>query len=151
MTSLYLTEPGTVLRYQNQTLQIRRGERVTSRRLAEIDLLVLFPGIQLTDVVIAVLLDQGIETIFLRQDGQFRGRLQGQFATNPLARLAQYRLLESTLGMSLAQKMSWERLKISACCSNVAIGIQAKRSTNWRRPSTSSAPIFYSCAKLVAR
>lgn len=111
MTSLYLTEPGTVLRYQNQTLQIRRGEKVTSRRLAEIDLLVLFPGIQLTDVVIAVLLDQGIETIFLRQDGQFRGRLQGQFATNPLARLAQYRLVESTLGMALAQKMILGKIK----------------------------------------
>jgi len=48
--------------------------------------MVVLPGVQLTSVAIAELLDRGIETLFLRQDGQFRGRLQGQFPTNPTIR-----------------------------------------------------------------
>lgn len=74
-------------------------------RLAEVTLIVVLPGVQLTDVVIAQLFDKGIETIFLRKDGQFRGRLQGQFPTNPIVRMAQYRHLETTLGRGLAQKL----------------------------------------------
>jgi CRISPR-associated protein Cas1 len=105
MTSIYLTEPGTKVSYHNQQLQIKQKSRQVITRLAEIDLLVLFPGVQLTDVAIAVLMDQGIETIFLRRDGQFRGRLQGQFATNPLTRIAQYRVLDSTFGTALAQRL----------------------------------------------
>ncbi len=74
-------------------------------RLGEITLVVVLPGVQLTDVVIAQFFDKGIETIFLRKDGQFRGRLQGQFSTNPTVRMAQYRHLETTVGRALAQKL----------------------------------------------
>lgn len=105
MTTLYLTEPGTVVRYRNQGLIVRTQKQEHICRLAEIDLVVILPGIQLTDVVIATFLDQGIETIFLRQDGQFRGRLQGRFQTNPMARLAQYRTVDTIFGMALAQKL----------------------------------------------
>ncbi|MDH6061256.1 CRISPR-associated endonuclease Cas1 [Chrysosporum bergii ANA360D] len=105
MTTLYLTEPGTVIRYSNECLLIIKQQKSQNYRLAEINLVVVLPGVQLTDAVIAELLDQGIETIFLRQDGQFRGRLQGHFATNPIIRLAQYRCVETTFGMALAQKM----------------------------------------------
>jgi len=48
------------------------------------------------------LLDKGIETLFLRRDGRFRGRLQGQFPTNQTVRLAQYGTVETTFGMTLA-------------------------------------------------
>jgi CRISPR-associated protein Cas1 len=105
MTTIYLTEPGTKVCYHNQQLRLQQPGKESKARLAEVDLLVIFPGVQLTDVAIAILLDQGIETIFLRQDGQFRGRLQGQFATNPLLRLAQYRVVESSFGMALAQRL----------------------------------------------
>jgi CRISPR-associated protein Cas1 len=105
MTTIYLTEPGTKVHYHNQQLRIKQPSKETTPRLAEVDLLVIFPGVQLTNVAIAVLLDQGIETIFLRRDGQFRGRLQGQFATNPLLRLAQYRVLDSTFALALAQRL----------------------------------------------
>jgi len=106
MTTLYLTEPGTVIRYHNETLVVIKPEKTQKNcRLAELTLIVVLPGVQLTDVVIAQLFDKGIETIFLRKDGQFRGRLQGQFPTNPLVRMAQYRNLDTTLGMALAQKL----------------------------------------------
>lgn len=105
MTTLYLTEPGTILRYRNESLIIMKQEKSHNCRLAEITLIVVLPGVQLTDVVISQLLDRGIETIFLRQDGQFRGRLQGHFATNMTIRLAQYRTVETTFGMALAQKL----------------------------------------------
>lgn len=105
MTTLYLTEPGTIVRYANKSLVVVKQQESTKCRLAELTLVIVLPGVQLTDVVISLLLDRGIETIFLRQDGQFRGRLQGQFATNPTLRLAQYRTVETTFGIALAQKL----------------------------------------------
>ncbi|WP_254564644.1 CRISPR-associated endonuclease Cas1 [Oscillatoria sp. HE19RPO] len=111
MTTLYLTEPRTVVRYRNQTLIIQRQEQSNTCRLSEIDLVVVLPGVQLTDVVIAELLDCGIETIFLRSDGRFRGRLQGQFQTNPTIRLAQYRAVNTTFGMALAQKLVMGKIR----------------------------------------
>lgn len=88
-----------------RTVIIEQSKGSTTCRLAEIDLVVILPGVQLTDRAIAQLLDRGIETIFLRQDGRFRGRLQGHFHTNPTVRLAQYRALDTTFGMALAQKL----------------------------------------------
>ncbi|MEB3830939.1 CRISPR-associated endonuclease Cas1 [Phormidium sp. CCY1219] len=105
MTALYLTEPQTVVRYRNQNLIVQRNGESSSCRVAEIELVVVLPGVQLTDGAIAQLLDRGIETIFLRSDGRFRGRLQGHFQTNPTIRLAQYRTVNTTFGMALAQKL----------------------------------------------
>lgn len=105
MTAIYLTEPGTIVRYRNETLLVVGKQQSQTCRLAEITLVVVLPGVQLSDAVIAELLDRGTETIFLRQDGRFRGRLQGQFATNPTIRLAQYRTVETNFGMALAQKL----------------------------------------------
>lgn len=111
MTALYLTEPGTIVKYRNRTLSIRKQEKTYTCRLDELDLVVILPGIQLTDAVISILLDQGIETIFLKQDGQFRGRLQGNFAPNPLIRLAQYRVVETTFGLAIAQKFVYGKIR----------------------------------------
>ncbi|QIZ72178.1 CRISPR-associated endonuclease Cas1 [Oxynema aestuarii] len=105
MTTLYLTEPGTYVRYRNHTLDIKKEDRHHTCRLSELDLVVVLPGVQLTDGAIAQLLDRGIETLFLRQDGRFRGRLQGHFHSNPSIRLAQYRCVETTFGLALAQKL----------------------------------------------
>lgn len=104
MTTLYLTEPG-IVRYQNQSLVIAREGKSQSCRLAEITLVVVLPGVQLTSGVLGELFDQGVETIFLRRDGRFRGRLQGQFQTNPTIRLAQYRVVETTFARALAMKL----------------------------------------------
>jgi CRISP-associated protein Cas1 len=111
MTTLYLTEPGTVIRYRNESLIVIKQQQSHNCRLAELSLVVVLPGVQLTDVVIAQLLDRNIETIFLRQDGQFRGRLQGQFPTNPTIRLAQYRTVETTFGIALAQKLVMGKIR----------------------------------------
>jgi CRISP-associated protein Cas1 len=110
MTTLYLTEPGTIVRYSNQNFLIIKGEEKNTCRLQELELVVVFSGVQLTDVVIGVLLDQGIETLFLKRDGRFRGRLQGHFATNPLYRLAQYRIIDSYFAMALAQRMVYGKI-----------------------------------------
>ncbi|WP_342596816.1 CRISPR-associated endonuclease Cas1 [Cyanobacterium aponinum UTEX 3222] len=110
MTALYLTEPGTKVHYKNQTFTIKKNQTYTCR-LSELELLVILPGVQLTDVVISALLDQGIEAIFLRQDGQFRGRLQASFASNPLIRLAQYRTVETSFGLAFAQKFAYGKIR----------------------------------------
>ena len=105
MTAIYLTEAGTVVSFKNQSLLISRKGDTKSFRLAEVSLIVVHAGVQLTSVVIAELLDRGLETIFMRQDGQFRGRLQGCFHTNPSIRLAQYQVVDSTFGMAIAQRL----------------------------------------------
>ena len=105
MTAIYLTEAGTVVSFKNESLVIKRRGDMKSFRLVELSLLVIHTGVQLTSVVIAELMDRGIETIFLRQDGQFRGRLQGSFHTNPAIRLAQYQVVDSTFGMAIAQRL----------------------------------------------
>lgn len=105
MTTLYLTEPGTLIRFRNATLLVEKPRETVSVRIAEVEMIVVLPGIQLTSSVLAELLDRGIETLFLRQDGQFRGRLQGQFQTNPSIRLAQYRVVDSIFGLALAQRL----------------------------------------------
>lgn len=105
MTTLYLTEPGTWVRYHNDSLVVVRDQKSQTCRLAEISLVVVLPGVQLTSGVLAELFDQGVETIFLCRDGRFRGRLQGQFQTNPIIRLAQYRTVETTYARALAQKL----------------------------------------------
>lgn len=105
MTTVYLTEPGTVVRCQNESLLVKRKTQERKLRLAELELVVVMPGVQLTSFVIAELLDRGIETLFLTGSGQFRGRLQGAFPTNPTIRLAQYRTVETSFGMGLAQKL----------------------------------------------
>ena len=65
----------------------------------------VMPGVQLTSVTLSRLFDRNVETIFLDKNGQFRGRLQGQYATNPMVRIAQYQLLDTTFGMAIAQRM----------------------------------------------
>lgn len=105
MTVLYLVEPGTFLRYKNETLIAVQKDRSLTCRLSEVSLVVAVSGVQLTGEAIAKLLDRGIETIFLRGNGQFRGRLQGHFSTNPSLRLAQYRIVETAFARAIAQKL----------------------------------------------
>ncbi len=105
MTTLYLTGRGTVVHCQNQSLLIRRRGQEQLCRLAEVKLVVVLPGIQLTAAALAQLLDRGVETIFLRADGGFRGRLQGSFSTNPEMRLAQYQRAYSPWGLELAKRI----------------------------------------------
>ncbi|WP_024547081.1 CRISPR-associated endonuclease Cas1 [Picosynechococcus sp. NKBG15041c] len=103
MTTLYLTETGTSVRYENHQLVITRHQNVHRFRFGELDLVLVLPGVHLSSQAIAQLLDRGVETIFLKSSGQFRGRLQGQFSTNPQIRLAQYQVSDSYFGLALAQ------------------------------------------------
>ncbi|MCJ2542415.1 CRISPR-associated endonuclease Cas1 [Thermostichus vulcanus] len=105
MTTLYLTEPGTVVQCRNQALLIRWRNQERLCRLSEIELVVILPGIQVSSGALAELLDRGIETIFLRADGSFRGRLQGPFSTYPELRLAQYQRIHSPWGLEWACKI----------------------------------------------
>jgi CRISPR-associated protein Cas1 len=105
MTTLYLTEPGTVVQCRNAALTVTCDGRSRQLRLAELDLIVIAPGVQLTSVVLARLFDRGIETLFIQQNGQFRGRLQPSFATNPALRLTQYQTVNTPFGLQFAQRL----------------------------------------------
>jgi CRISPR-associated protein Cas1 len=105
MTTLYLTEPGTRVRCENEALMVERSGQIHRCRLGELRLVIILPGVQLTSVAIAQLMDRGIETIFLRQNGQFRGRFQSDFPSNPAIRIAQYQTVETSFGLALAQSL----------------------------------------------
>ncbi|WP_030008339.1 CRISPR-associated endonuclease Cas1 [Picosynechococcus sp. NKBG042902] len=111
MTTLYLTEPGTSVSYTNAQLRIKRRENIQHFRIAELDLVIILPGIHLSSQAIAKLLDQGIETLFLKRSGQFRGRLQGQFPSNPHIRLAQYQISDSYFGLALARHFIYGKIQ----------------------------------------
>jgi CRISPR-associated protein Cas1 len=111
MTTLYLTEPGTTVQYQNANLTVKQNNQSLCLRMTELDLVVILPGVQLSSVVLSHLLDQGVETLFLKQNGQFRGRLQGSFATNPEVRLAQYRSVDTPLGLDLARLLMLSKVR----------------------------------------
>jgi CRISP-associated protein Cas1 len=43
-TTLYLTEPGTTVRYRNESLVVMRKEKSQTCRLGEVDLVIVLPG-----------------------------------------------------------------------------------------------------------
>jgi CRISP-associated protein Cas1 len=51
-TTLYLTEPGTVVRYRNESLVIVHKQQSKTRRLTELSLVVVLPGVQFTEYVL---------------------------------------------------------------------------------------------------
>lgn len=64
MTAIYLTEAGTVVSFKNESLVIKRRGDKKSFRVAELSLLVIHTGVQLTSVVIAELMDRELKPYF---------------------------------------------------------------------------------------
>lgn len=92
MPPLYLTTQGSKLRYQQRRFVVEKEGRVLSSLPAvHVEQVLVFGNISLTTPAIAHLLDQGIDTVFLSQDGRYRGRLVGLEGGQGQLRLHQYR------------------------------------------------------------
>ena len=100
MTTLYVTEPYSVIKKEGDTLVVsipenkETGEpgRKVSVPLIKIDQVVILGDSTLTSQSLAALLDQRAEITFLSGQGQFRGRLVPAASRNSLLRLAQFRV-----------------------------------------------------------
>ncbi|MBN1887863.1 MAG: type I-D CRISPR-associated endonuclease Cas1 [Thermoflexales bacterium] len=102
MTTLYVTEPRSLVKKDDQTLLIEIPEdkdKGTPKRsvrvpLIKVDQVVICGDSTVTSPALAALLEQRVEVCFLSQWGQFRGRLAPAFSKNSLVRLAQHRAHE---------------------------------------------------------
>jgi CRISPR-associated protein Cas1 len=102
MTTLYVTEPRSLVKKDGETLLVEipeSKEKGTPKRsvrvpLIKVDQVIVYGDSTLTSPALAALLEQRVEVCFLSTWGQFRGRLAPAFSKNSLMRLAQHRAHE---------------------------------------------------------
>lgn len=95
MKTVYVTEPGAVVRRSGPVLQVWVGKKQRAELLVyDLDQLVLMGNIMLTPAVLDFLIEQRVDTVFLSLHGRYRGRLQHEHSKNVVLRLAQYRKLQ---------------------------------------------------------
>lgn len=113
MPPLYVIQQGAKLRIDNRRLQVElNGEVLDSTPLAHLSQVVLFGNISLTTPAMGALLDQGVEVVFLTQDGAYRGRLVGSLTPHVPLRRAQYgRLSEPAFVMGMAKGFVGAKLR----------------------------------------
>lgn len=107
MTSLYLTEQGSLIRQSSDRLIIYRNtERIAEVPLLKIERVIVFGHVHLTTGAISALLQHGIDTTFLSTHGRLKGRLVSLESKNIPLRLAQYeRTRDETFTRELARRI----------------------------------------------
>lgn len=115
MTTVYLTEQGTVLRKTSRRLVVTKGKEVVKEIPAfKIERILIFGNTQITTQAFSFLLDSGIETSFLSANGRFRGRLAPIESKNVFLRIAQYeRYLDSQFTVEHAKGIVEAKIKNS--------------------------------------
>jgi len=113
MTTVYLTEQGTVLRKRSRRLVVTKGQEVIKEIPAfKVGRILIFGNIQITTQVLSFLLDSGIETSFLSSNGKFRGRLAPIESKNVFLRIAQYeRYLDNQFTVEQARELVEAKIK----------------------------------------
>ena len=92
MSIVYLSQQGTHVHKESQRLIVKKGaDTVEQIRTFRLEQLVVIGNITLTTPAIHLLLDEGIETIFVTVRGRYRGRLQPVESKNIPLRQHQFR------------------------------------------------------------
>jgi CRISPR-associated protein Cas1 len=90
MHTLAVTEQGTEIHVEGDTLLLRRSTKVLRRvRIAELSQVLLFGRAEITSAAIAVLTRRRIDVVFLTRQGTFRARLIGRGTGHVVLRMAQ--------------------------------------------------------------
>jgi CRISPR-associated protein Cas1 len=107
MSTIYITEPGAVVRQSSQHLVVTKDkERLAHIPLLKLERLVIFGHVQLTTEAMHALLKEGIDVAFLTGTGKLRGRLVATESKNVFLRLAQYeRHLDDAFQLELARAL----------------------------------------------
>ncbi len=94
MHSLAVTEQGTEVHVQGDTLVLQRGGKsARTVRLQELREVLLFGRVEVTSAAVAVLARRGIDLVWLTAYGYYRARLLARGSRNVELRLAQFRRL----------------------------------------------------------
>ncbi len=87
---LYVVEQGCKVSRRGRRLVVTLGEEeLTQAAILNVSRLVLFGNIQVTTQAIHLLLDEGVELVYLSERGHFHGRLVGASGGNAPLRIAQ--------------------------------------------------------------
>lgn len=95
MSTLYLTEQGSVLAKRDERLVVEKTIDGVVTKLADIplikiDTILIYGNVQITTQAISVLLERGIETAFLSMNGKLKGQLTPIKSKNIVLRMKQY-------------------------------------------------------------
>ncbi len=107
MDVVYLRTAGSVVRRRGERLEVWKGdEKLADLRLFQLDRLVLVGAVQLTSQAVALLLDRGVDVVFLTGGGRLRGSLVSAESRNVFLRLAQYeRFKDEGFRLALARQV----------------------------------------------
>ena len=90
-TTLYIRDQGTVLHREGACILVKKGNKILKEvPAATVGQLVLCGNINLTTPVVTLLLQQGIDTVYMSSRGRYKGRLQAEVCGNPDLREKQY-------------------------------------------------------------
>lgn len=93
MRSVYVMRDGATLRREGSVLQVwAKGQKESDIRVQELEQIVLMGNVILTPAALELVVEQGIDTVFLSRHGRYRGRLVGGVSSNVRLRIAQYRV-----------------------------------------------------------
>lgn len=91
MAVLYVCEQGCIVRKSGQRIIVSRNRDVLRDiPVAKIERIWLYGHVQLSTQAATLLLDAGIDVVFLSYGGRMRGHLTGAMSKNVFLRLAQY-------------------------------------------------------------
>lgn len=91
MRNVYICEPNCRIHKNGEYLTVRKSSgKISDISLAGVQTIILFGNIQITTQAMALLLEQGIDILFLTYGGKLRGRASGEQGKSVLMRIAQY-------------------------------------------------------------
>ncbi|MFH0822533.1 MAG: CRISPR-associated endonuclease Cas1 [Pseudomonadota bacterium] len=92
---LYVTDQGASVVKQGDRLVVeKRGSVIRWVHAFKLEQVIIMGNVTLSPAVIAYLLQEGIDTVFMSYYGKYRGRLVSQFAKNITLRQLQFRKLD---------------------------------------------------------
>lgn len=107
MAIAYILEQNATVRVEGERLLVKKDDTVLhTLHLFKLDQLVVFGNVMLTPAAIRVLLQHGIDTVFMSLNGRYRGRLQPPHSKNITLRCEQFRQLsDPQFGLKTAQAL----------------------------------------------
>ncbi len=89
---LFITEQGSRISKQGRVLMVSKNkEKIFMYPLESISQLVIMGRVEISTAMLGLLMQSGIDTVLLRQDGRYKGRIVGQTSKNILLREIQFR------------------------------------------------------------
>jgi CRISPR-associated protein Cas1 len=94
MRTVYVNRKWASIRREGGLLVVAQAKGDATRiRIQDVDQLVLMGSITVTPTALDLLIDEGVDTVFLTTSGRYRARIVGSLSSNITLRLAQFRTL----------------------------------------------------------